>query len=130
MLHKNTVHYRIRKAEADTFLAAISRYRATYFSAVPAIYARLADAEISAPPWRAMAGVCRTGHIRRAAAWQARGSQGGRAGTFVAGRRIGDGPPRAVAGVKHQGQPRGEEERPGDRDDERGKARSCHVSSS
>ena len=27
----------------DTFLAAISRYRATYFSAVPAIYARLAE---------------------------------------------------------------------------------------
>ena len=28
---------------ADTFLAAVSRYRATYFSAVPAIYARLAE---------------------------------------------------------------------------------------
>ena len=27
----------------DTFLAAVSRYRATYFSAVPAIYARLAE---------------------------------------------------------------------------------------
>ena len=27
----------------DTFLAALSRYRATYFSAVPAIYARLAE---------------------------------------------------------------------------------------
>ena len=27
----------------DTFLAAISRYRATYFSAVPTIYARLAE---------------------------------------------------------------------------------------
>jgi acyl-CoA synthetase (AMP-forming)/AMP-acid ligase II len=30
----------------DTFLAAISRYRATYFSAVPAIYARLAELPI------------------------------------------------------------------------------------
>ena len=43
----------------DTFLVALSRYGATYFSAVPAIYARLAelpaqqlgDTEKANPPW-------------------------------------------------------------------------------